>query len=233
MDNRHESTYRIMSAALTLFRKNGYALTGIRQIADTSGVSLGLVNHYFGSKRILARDALCLLENFLGTLIHPYVDLDTQPLLFDLLATRFQIDFFLNGPYHQFYLDTLREGIYFDSVMQYPNQTQQALRKAYHFPDNEDYILLFNRYVPCDIEKTLVLQKEVGQFQNISYDDIPRLVCTAALQRFIPMGEIEKADRDSLPILNEILKQSPFTPFNPSEDYIRSYLSCTDIHEEH
>lgn len=47
---------RIRNAALALFGEQGYDATTIRQIAQRAGVSLGLVNHHFGSKEGL-RDA--------------------------------------------------------------------------------------------------------------------------------------------------------------------------------
>ena len=43
----------IFISAMDLFRKNGYSNTNVRQIAEQANLSLGLVNHYFESKRNL------------------------------------------------------------------------------------------------------------------------------------------------------------------------------------
>ena len=50
----------IFFTAMDLFRENGYIATNIRQIAERAGVSLGLVNHYFGSG--LPTTSMCCWE---------------------------------------------------------------------------------------------------------------------------------------------------------------------------
>lgn len=44
---------RIRDAAVLLFGRDGYAATSVRAIAETAGVSAGLVIHHFGSKEAL------------------------------------------------------------------------------------------------------------------------------------------------------------------------------------
>jgi AcrR family transcriptional regulator len=44
---------RIRDAALTNFADHGIAATSLRMVADTAGVSIGLVQHYFGTKAAL------------------------------------------------------------------------------------------------------------------------------------------------------------------------------------
>lgn len=51
-----ETTERIVTAAIDLFARDGYARTTVRQIAAAAGVSPGLVIHRFGDKEKL-RDA--------------------------------------------------------------------------------------------------------------------------------------------------------------------------------
>jgi AcrR family transcriptional regulator len=46
---------RIRDAAIALFARDGVAATGVRAVAEEAGVSLGLVNHHFGSKEGLRR----------------------------------------------------------------------------------------------------------------------------------------------------------------------------------
>ena len=49
----HATRARILEAALRLFADVGRGETSIRDIAREAGVSLGMVNHYFGSKEAL------------------------------------------------------------------------------------------------------------------------------------------------------------------------------------
>ena len=49
---------KIMQAALKLFRRRGYLKTGIHQITDAYSASLRLINHYYGSKRMLGQHVL-------------------------------------------------------------------------------------------------------------------------------------------------------------------------------
>ncbi|RME29866.1 MAG: TetR/AcrR family transcriptional regulator [Deltaproteobacteria bacterium] len=52
---------RILQAAKHLFAKQGYAATGMRQIAGRAGVSLAMINYHFGSKQKLLLE---LLDSF-------------------------------------------------------------------------------------------------------------------------------------------------------------------------
>ena len=47
---REASTRRILKTALRLFAANGYAGTSIRMIAESAGISVGLLYNYFPSK---------------------------------------------------------------------------------------------------------------------------------------------------------------------------------------
>lgn len=49
----HATRARILDAAMRLFADVGRGQTSIRDIAREAGVSLGMVNHYFGSKEAL------------------------------------------------------------------------------------------------------------------------------------------------------------------------------------
>ena len=46
----------IVTAALALFRENGYDATTMRAIASAAGVSIGNAYYYFGSKEELIRE---------------------------------------------------------------------------------------------------------------------------------------------------------------------------------
>jgi len=53
--NAEQTKRRIVLAASELFAAYGYAGTSVRQIAGSAAVSLGMIRHYFGSKRGLYR----------------------------------------------------------------------------------------------------------------------------------------------------------------------------------
>ncbi len=55
----------ITEVALTLFSKNGYEKTSIREIAKTADISLGLLYNYFESKEALLAD---ILANGMGNI---------------------------------------------------------------------------------------------------------------------------------------------------------------------
>lgn len=55
------SKERILETAVTLFARKGYAGTGMRELADTAGVNLAMINYFFGSKKELLK---VILETF-------------------------------------------------------------------------------------------------------------------------------------------------------------------------
>ncbi|MFW2368413.1 MAG: TetR/AcrR family transcriptional regulator [Desulforhopalus sp.] len=59
--NTPESRERIITTAVALFASQGYASTGLRELAEKAGVNLAMVNYFFGSKKNLL---LTILETF-------------------------------------------------------------------------------------------------------------------------------------------------------------------------
>lgn len=59
--NAPESKERIIKTAVALFADQGYASTGLRELAEKAGVNLAMVNYFFGSKKNLL---LTILETF-------------------------------------------------------------------------------------------------------------------------------------------------------------------------
>ncbi|GAC70877.1 TetR/AcrR family transcriptional regulator [Gordonia soli] len=53
-----ETRTRIMATAETLFRRQGYAGTGLAQIAGESDVRVGSIYHFFADKRALAEESV-------------------------------------------------------------------------------------------------------------------------------------------------------------------------------
>lgn len=52
---REESREKILSSALRLFARHGYAATSVRMIAEEAGISQGLLYNYYGGKQALLR----------------------------------------------------------------------------------------------------------------------------------------------------------------------------------
>ena len=70
---------RIRTAALDLFARQGYAATGIREIATTAGVTSAALYHYMGTKEdLLARLAIDANERLLS-IARDAVALTTRP----------------------------------------------------------------------------------------------------------------------------------------------------------
>ncbi|MGY4710884.1 TetR/AcrR family transcriptional regulator [Mycolicibacterium sp. CBM1] len=77
------SEARIRDAALTKFASGGIAGTSMRAVAEAAGVSIGLVQHYFGTKAALVK----AVDQFvLGTLNNALVDTATADAPDEALA---------------------------------------------------------------------------------------------------------------------------------------------------
>lgn len=210
-----------MYSAWRQFEKTGYIKTTMRQISDGANVSPGLINHHFKSKENIAAQILALLSVYLREEMEVYVSLDKDPLLFDAVLTRGRILYFLDGPFRLFYIDCLKCDIIFNYMKNYPLQILARLEKTYGMTIDEDIAILYNQYVSYNLEKTLVLKKEEGMFQGISYEEVPTRVCLAALEQFIPKKDILRADLMGRDITSKILKKIP--PIQP-EKLIRQFL---------
>jgi len=55
------SRERIFKTAVSLFSRQGFAETGVREIANTAGVNLSMINYFFGSKKGMLK---AILDNF-------------------------------------------------------------------------------------------------------------------------------------------------------------------------
>ena len=60
-NNRQSSKQRILNTAVTIFARKGYASTGMRELAESAGVNLAMINYFFGSKKELLK---VILETF-------------------------------------------------------------------------------------------------------------------------------------------------------------------------
>ena len=55
---RGDSREQILHAAVTLFARQGFDRTGLRELADAAGVNLAMINYFFGSKKKLLTEIL-------------------------------------------------------------------------------------------------------------------------------------------------------------------------------
>lgn len=225
MNKRETSIYSILMAALKLFREQGYSATSVRQIAEKAGVSLGMVNHYFGSKEYLGAQVLSLLDLTASSNLTQRLSFSADPILYDLVAVRTLYDFMMQHGYREFYLDSLRYDFFFNYLSNRPSILIDELKKSYHFEASKDDILLYSKYLPYMMEKTLILKKEEGLFPSISYDEVPYLICQTAMNHFIPEADIRARDEESKRITAEfIADREDF----PSEELIAEFVQRFD-----
>jgi len=60
-DRQRSSKERILSTAVQVFARKGYASTGMRELAELAEVNLAMINYFFGSKKELLK---VILETF-------------------------------------------------------------------------------------------------------------------------------------------------------------------------
>ena len=236
MNSREQGVYDILTAAYALFRENGFQATSVRQIAEAAGVSLGMINHYFGSKEYLGAQVLSLLNSYLLAELPKHLVFEDDPILYDIVSVRLMFRFLFERGYKQFYLDSLKEDFFFKHLSSHPAVLINILKKKYSFDANEDEILLYSRYMPYMMEKTVILKKEEGFFPSIDYDDVPYLICHTAMSHFIPVQEIKARDAASKLITKVILGSLEDVP--PHEmivDFVSSYCATNtqNAHNPH
>ena len=203
MNKRENSIHAILTAALNLFRSQGYSTTSVRQIAEKAGVSLGMVNHYFGSKEYLGAQVLSLLDVYATNGLSQRLSFTDDPILYALVSVRVLYAFMINHGYREFYHDSLRFDFFFNYLSNRPSILIDELKKSYSFEATKDDILLYSRYLPYMMEKTLILKKEEGLFPSISEEEVPYLICQTAMNHFIPEADIRARDEESKRITAE------------------------------
>ena len=84
--NVPESKERIIKTAVALFADQGYASTGLRELAEKAGVNLAMVNYFFGSKKNLL---LNILETFFSGYLKVVEEELTKPDPFEMKLRAF------------------------------------------------------------------------------------------------------------------------------------------------
>lgn len=95
-----ETRHRILEAALSLFRERGFEGTGMREIADRAGVSLGSAYYYFESKDHLVQGIYTRTHEEHLPAVEPILAAETtlEARLRGLLVTKLAT----SEPYHGF-----------------------------------------------------------------------------------------------------------------------------------
>ncbi len=75
---------RILRAAVTLFARQGYGNTGLRELAAAADVNLAMINYFFGSKKALLKEILdVFFSGYLDVAKKEMAGDDTLPVKLD------------------------------------------------------------------------------------------------------------------------------------------------------
>ncbi|MCC8027568.1 MAG: TetR/AcrR family transcriptional regulator [Clostridium sp.] len=228
MQKGQQSASGILCAAIGLFEENGYSQTSMRQIAVASEVSPGLINHHFGSKARLGALTFDVIVSMLSESIDKLMDKYDEPVLYDAVITRLTNLYLLGGIYRQFYIDCLVEDIFWSFLSDRSVDTLFRIMKKEGRPSlSEDELNLYGKYLPYSIEKTLILNKEQGMFQTISYDRVPDYILRTELERFVDSFTISTALEYSRKYCDQILAELPATvPKNFIHNFFALKTGC-------
>ena len=221
MDSKTAHVLQIVKAALSIFREKGYNQASVREIASAAGVSLGMINHYFGSKEFLGTQCLKILSDYSMSLLNENLSIENEPILYDLVAARALYQYLNRYGYETFYRESLENDFFLKYLSDYPTTIVRILSRTYPIEATEDEIQLYSRYLPYMMEKTLVLKKHAGLFTSIDYEQIPYIIVATALNRFIPEQAIKDRDAESIRIAEEII--SPLEPSVP-DDFLLGFV---------
>lgn len=216
-----EKYVSIFRASHALFLSQGYDAATIRQISTQAQVSLGLTNHFFRSKQELAAQTLDMILAYTGFLCDLSCS-DPDPLLRAALNTRVSMLYLYGGPYRSFYLETLKQDVWFHKLEKAPNRCLYQLASLYDFPVDDDLFLLYGTYVPYHYEKTLMLNKEQGLFSTIAHEDIPDYVSISMFEHFLDQELLNGALTRSRRLADTILKHSPSVV---PDEFLSNYIS--------
>lgn len=227
MQKGQQSASGILSAAISLFEQNGYSQTSMRQIAIASDVSPGLINHHFGSKSRLGALTFDVIVSMLSDSVNRLVDRETDPVLYDAVLTRLTNVYLLGGVYRRFYIDCLIEDVFWSFLHDRAVGTLSRIMEKEGRPSlSEDELNLYGKYLPYSIEKTLILNKEQGTFQTISYDQVPDYILRIELERFVDSFTISTALDFSRKYCGQLLPEIPATV---PKEYIHNFYSDQTI----
>lgn len=221
MDSKTLNIFNLMKTALVLFRECGYDEASVREIAKASGVSVGMVNHYFGSKEFLGTQCLDVISQYAMRGLKESIDIEEDPILYDLVCVRVLYQYLNRYGYGRFYADSLANDFFFKYLSDTPTRLVRILSRTYPITATEDEIQLYSRYLPYMMEKTLILKKNEGLFSSIDYEEIPLIIVVTALNRFIPEGDILARNAESIRAAESLI--APLEPCVP-DDFLMTFV---------
>ncbi len=164
-NNKQSSKYyTIMQYAGRLFLEQGYCATSMRQIAGDLGISLGLISYHFKSKSELAKAILAGQLQAETAIVHDYVNQDQHPILFSGAITKLQYTIMSSPKFLAFYLDVLREDVYFEMIIESGIDTYRKINTKYNLGFSDDYLILYGNFIASSIERTLMLYARQNPF---------------------------------------------------------------------
>lgn len=211
-EKAEESKRELLKAAYQLFLENGYAKTGMRQIAAKAGVSHGLITYYFKNKREVAVALMKQKMDQFAAAVHRYVDWEQEPVLYSAVLERLTYTVFSTPIFFEFYRDTLREDILFEVLADSGIGTDLHIWKKY-FPEisEEEAIrtATYGNYVSACMERAMVLYgKEKLYLQESIPDSVFRV--SIGMWHFPNEQEmIEECCRRSREIVEKMLWETP------------------------
>ena len=202
--NKHQKICRIISVAFRLFSEKGFSEPSMRQISQQADISLGLINHYFGSKHRLGLLLLEMLGERASTAVKKHVVFEDDPLLYDAVLVRVNHTLCTSPPFKRFFLDCLEADIFFDFLALQPNLIIEKEMEQYGLELSDDILLLYGKFVPYNLEKTLTINKEKGFFSSIKSDEVPDYVFLSSLERFLPRDDLNATVRKAREVAGDI-----------------------------
>ncbi len=104
-------------------------------------------------------------------------------------------------------MDTLEEDIFFNYLEKLTSLPLMQLQDVYNFTISPDMALLYCRYIPYMVEKTLVLKKDQGLFPGISDADVPYHIFISTYSGRVPQHVLDWADQTARDIAPTILSK--------------------------
>lgn len=200
---------RIIECSNELFIRQGYKATTMRQLAEAADTSLGLSTYHFRSKRNIA---ICIMTEYLKYLKTALANLHNaqkSPLSHSAAMVRLCMEFFMSQPCKQFYLECLELEIYMESIKSLGVESSSSIAKAFNLDVKPDLLLLFDNYVPPSVERILIIEKNRGLFQGITWDEIPDIIFGLTMERYIDKVKIKNASKKGKEIARKVLETIP------------------------
>lgn len=148
---------KIREVAGELFLTQGYAQTSMRQIAQESGVSLGLVTYHFAEKNLIAYELLAEKLQQLSIAVSQVISVEEDAVLYSGCVTKLSVAVSTSSRFQQFYLDALREDVYLKVILDSGISSYQHIRDQHQLSLSDEYLQLYGNYIAVSMERTLLL----------------------------------------------------------------------------